>query len=398
VARPAWPNLEPHLRLEAAVRDRRLQVNRLVSSRDGSIAGVLAARPLEDVPRLASQLFPLCGMAHAAAALSAIEAALGVVPSPAQEALRELVVLAEHGATVGWRILMDWSAILDGAPDVRACADIRRAVAALNTIAERGGWLRLGGGHLRIDRNNLEQNLRALSRMLDALFPEALDLSFGELEETLQNGSSVPARLLRKVRAELPADYGRHVLPLLPARSADWFAVRLAADSTFSDAPTLDGIAAEVGPLAAQRHALVKEALAHWGPSLATRLLAAALDAFVVSQRLSHISERLTDDDPAAADVARAGQGAGVVETARGPLAYYVEVEGGRVRLLRSVAPTEWNFHPNGPFVAALKTAPEVAEPVAAARLLAASFDPCVPFDIALAATRRAPAEVTFDA
>ena len=71
-----------------------------------------------------------------------------------------------------------------------------------------------------------------------------------------------------------------------PSMDADWFAARLAAEPHFSDAPTLDGTPAEVGPLAAQRHPLVAEAIAHWGPTLATRLLAAALDAPVVAGRL----------------------------------------------------------------------------------------------------------------
>ena len=59
-----------------------------------------------------------------------------------------------------------------------------------------------------------------------------------------------------------------------------------------------------------------------------------------------------------------------------------VETAGGRAQTLRSVAPTEWNFHPAGPFMAALARAPRVADPIFAARLLAASFDPCVPFRI----------------
>ena len=64
--------------------------------------------------------------------------------------------------------------------------------------------------------------------------------------------------------------------------------------------------------------------------------------------------DRLADDDPLEVDLTRAGHGAGVVETARGPLAYFVDAADGRVRRLRSVAPTEWNFHPDGPFIAAL--------------------------------------------
>jgi len=64
--------------------------------------------------------------------------------------------------------------------------------------------------------------------------------------------------------------------------------------------------------------------------------------------------------------------------------------------MLRSVAPTEWNFHPNGPFVAALDAAPRVPDPVLAARLLAASFDPCVQFRIEALPDRRPPTNEEF--
>jgi Ni,Fe-hydrogenase I large subunit len=49
------------------------------------------------------------------------------------------------------------------------------------------------------------------------------------------------------------------------------------------------------------------------------------------------------------------------------------------------VAPTEWNFHPAGPFVGALLGA--ALSPWEAQRLiaqLAALFDPCVPFRVAM--------------
>ena len=362
----------------------------------------LAAQPVEDIPQIVSQLFPLCGTAHAIAGLTAIEAALGIEVSPAQLVFRELMLLAEHGAALGWRILMDWPSLLGNSPDVRACADIRRAAAAVSAAAERGRWTRIGGARLRPDRDELGRAVSELARMLVALFPEADDptLSWNELEPAMQGGASTPARLINVARTDGMAGYGRHDRPLLPPMDADWFAARLAAEPRFSDAPTLDGTAAEVGALAAQRHPLVADAIAHWGATLATRLLAAALDAPVVAGRLCRALDGLADDDPIEVDLTRAGRGAGVVETARGPLAYFVDVAFGRVRMLRSVAPTEWNFHPDGPFMAALDAAPRVADPLLAARLLAASFDPCVPFRIELAGDRRPPshAEVALHA
>jgi coenzyme F420-reducing hydrogenase alpha subunit len=389
----AWPTREQQIRLDAVTIDGRLVAKRLATTRASGITGALAAQPVRDVPQLLSRLFPLCGTAHAAAGLAAMEAALGIEVSPAQLVFRELMLLAEHGAALGWRILMDWPPLLGDAPEVRACADIRRAAAAVSTIAEHGAWARIGGARLRPDRDDLRQSMSELARMLVELFPEAADpaLTWSNLETSLQGGTSIAARLINVARAGVLADYGHHDRPRLPSMDATWFAARLTTEPRFGDAPTLDGTPAEVGPLAAQRHPLVADAVAHWAATLATRLLAAALDAPVVAGRLGRALDRLVDDDPIEFDPTRPGRGAGVVETARGPLAYVVEAADGRVRMLRSVAPTEWNFHPNGPFVAALDAAPRVPDPVLAARLLAASFDPCVHFRIEASPDHRPP-------
>jgi uptake hydrogenase large subunit len=390
----ACPTHEQQIRLDAVMIDGRLVAKRLATTRAGGIAGALATQPVREVPLLLSRLFSLCGTAHAVAGLAAIETALGIEVSPAQFAFRELMLLAEHGVALGWRILMDWPLLLGDAPQVRACADIRRAAAAVSTIAEHGAWARIGGARLRPDRDDLRQAVSELARMLVELFPEARDpaLAWSNLEPSLRGGTSIPARLINIARTGALADYGHHDRPLLPSMDATWFAVRLATESCFCDAPTLDGTPAEVGPLAAQRHPLVADALAHWGATLATRLLAAALDAPVVAGRLSRALQGIADDDPIEFDANRPGRGAGAVETARGPLAYAVEAADGRVRMLRSVAPTEWNFHPDGPFVAALDAAPRVADPVLAARLLAASFDPCVHFRVEASPDHRPPA------
>lgn len=393
----AWPALEQWIRLDAASVDGRLVARTLTSARADGIAGALAGRPVQSVPRLLPQLFPLCGTAHAVAGVAAIEEALGIVASPAELAFRELILLAEHGAALGWRVLMDWAPLIGQPPEAHACGEIRRTAAAVGATAsagaERGHWARIGGTRRRPDRNGLGRTVSEIARRLVDLFPEAADpvLSLGGLERAMQRGASIPARMISGARAGALAEYGRHDRPLLASRTADWFAARLAAEPGFCRAPTLDGIPAEVGPLAAQRHPMVADAVAQWGPTLATRLLAAALDAPVVAQRLQRTLDRLADADPVEVDLARSGCGTGIVETARGPLAYFIEVEGGRAKMLRSVAPTEWNFHPDGPFMAALAAAPRLPDPVLAARLLAASFDPCVPLRIEMAPDDRPP-------
>jgi len=232
VATLALPTHDQQIRLDAVAIDGRLVAKGLATTRASGIAAALAAQPIEDVPQIVSQLFPLCGTAHAIASLTAIEAALGLDVSPAQLVFRELMLLAEHGAALGWRILMDWPPLLGNSPDVRACADIRRAAAAaVSAAAERGRWPRIGGARLRPDRNELGRAMSELVRMLVALFPEAANsmLSWNELEPAMQGGASTPARLINIARADGMAGYGHHDRPLLPPMDADWFAARLAA-------------------------------------------------------------------------------------------------------------------------------------------------------------------------
>lgn len=398
----AWSTFEQQIRLDAELRNGRLIATGLATTRVNGLAEAMAGQDAADLPQLLSRIFPLCGMAHAVAGMRAIEAGLEVAVSPAQQTMRELMLLAEHAAAAGWRITMDWPPLLDQPPDIGGCTAIRRAVAAVGAAAHRERWTQIGGVRLRPAIEQLRTAAASLAGSLGELFPEAADpaLSWKRLRHAIEAGSSLPARLIAAARVGALAEYGSHDGPLLQSKNAAWFSARLADDPGFGNAPALDGTPAEVGPLAARRHPLTAEAIAAWGPTLATRLLAAALDAVAIAARLADALDGIADDDPAQVDPTRCGRGTAVVETSRGPLAYLVDTADGKVRTMRSVAPTEWNFHPDGPFMAALRAAPRLGDPVRAARLLAASFDPCVPFTIKLAdrMAAAATAETTLDA
>jgi len=59
------------------------------------------------------------------------------------------------------------------------------------------------------------------------------------------------------------------------------------------------------------------------------------------------------------------------------------------------LAPTEWNFHPEGVAAQALAALPPDMPGLAArVRLLMAALDPCVPFEIAAPLVHDAPLEV----
>jgi len=87
-------------------------------------------------------------------------------------------------------------------------------------------------------------------------------------------------------------------------------------------------------------------------------------------------------------DAVPLGDGTGLarVETARGLLLHLMQVKDGRVARYVIVAPTEWNFHPQGAFVGEIVGSPAATRDAAErlARRLALALDPCVGFEVAV--------------
>lgn len=151
-------------------------------------------------------------------------------------------------------------------------------------------------------------------------------------------------------------------------------------------APRLGGQTVEVGALARQvvdGHPLAR-ALAGGGvlARVAGRLLELALTQGVMERLVAGIQPGA--EYMARGVLPRAGEGAGLVEAARGALGHWLRIEGGRVANYQIIAPTTWNFSPRdsacvpGPLEAAL-VGLEVAGAVPlAVQHVVRSFDPCM--------------------
>lgn len=98
------------------------------------LAGLHGKRPA-DCLRLLPLLFPLCGTAHASAALQAIEAAASVVPEPVHALARSALAMAVRLAAEVWRTCIDWALLTQ-----TGSAEAGRAGAASGS-ADRAGDL-----------------------------------------------------------------------------------------------------------------------------------------------------------------------------------------------------------------------------------------------------------------
>ncbi len=151
-----------------------------------------------------------------------------------------------------------------------------------------------------------------------------------------------------------------HFLPQFDAAGSLAFWPRLGG--AFAAAPTHGGRAAETGALA--------------------RNPAAAGDRPIADRVRARVNELLSmAPGRAGAVTVAAGIGRAVVETARGPLMHELTLEGDRIADYVIVAPTEWNFHPEGPLRDWLSGLPaDLAAELAPRAVLA--LDPCVPWTL----------------
>jgi len=335
--------IDVHLRLQGGT----VAAVRLDSSRRTDAAAPFAGRTPEQVLALVPTLFALCGTAQALASRAAFEAAAGIGPDPARRPFRRLSLLAETVAEHATTIARDWPALIGESPNLAAARDVRGALADIR----KGPCSR-----------------------------EAVEAALASAEAAIAR--QPVDRLIERVAGAIPG-FGRMPFRPMPAGGPPDLADRLAEGGDYLAAPDCGGIVFETGALA-RHHAApaLAELMAAHGNGLLPRMTARRVE---MTEALREMHALVQDLSPCAADapITGSGRGLGVVEAARGLLAHRVELKEGRVASYRILAPTEWNFHPEGPLASGLLGAPADDIEVRA-RALAAALDPCVACTIAM--------------
>ena len=312
---------------------------------------LFVGRRAAEVPALARSIFSVCGRSQAIAARAAIEAIDGVRADEAGTAMRERAVALETLQEHAWKIFVDTPRLLGREPEIALLAQVRRAIAADESLLD---WSRR------------------------ALFEPAAFLGIADeagLRAWMGEAATPGATLCAAALSVDPA-LGASEVDLLPRADNAWVAGPLAAQidacEDFEAVPALEGRACETGAIArTASHPLVAAAIHAWGRGVGARLVA----------RLAEMAQLLLDWPTGRFGAAATGQGMGVgwAETARGLVVHRVALEGGRVSSYRIVAPTEWNFHPEGAFAKAARRLEGDRDAIdAAVQRLIASLDPCV--------------------
>jgi len=358
------------------------------SNRPVHASRVFCGKDIAESLNLIPLLFSICATAQACAGVRACEQALGLNVSAKTERLRDLLVNMETLREHLWRILLDWPSFIDRNPDQPAVAEIVAIQRGYRLgLCPESDLFQPGGAECCPVRTDLSTWIGRLSNLLQqAVFgrPVARWLEIAgqpALAGWAASETTVAAAMIDGIlRAGWSGVGACHSMALPPLLDRPLHqAMQKAA---FIERPQWSGQCCESSSAVRVDSSLLRSLKREHGNGLLVRLVARMTElAFLSEQLLPEVDAG--DNDHPGAEGRVNNPGIGQASAARGQLVHRVELAGDRIASYRILAPTEWNFHPQGVVVQALSSLQGDRDQVQRqARLLINAIDPCVTYQL----------------
>lgn len=380
--------LEGRLSIELLLNSDGVSETSITSDRPVHAASVLRGRSRAEVQKTLPLLFSVCSTAQACASVRALEQARGVDVDDALERRRDALVNLETLREHLWRVLLDWPLFVDEPPARAAMAEVASLQREITAALSGSGDLFTFGG-----TGHEAETAVAQERLQTLIADEVLGISLSDwfeivdlvqLRRWIDDQDSTATRFLHRVTSMDWERAGACDMAPLPGLT-DVDVAHAMRDRATIERPQWQGECRETSSLTRNDSELLRQLRARHGNGLLTRLVARLHE--IVRFALALLPETRT---ASVAPVTEDGIGIGQTSAARGQLFHRVEIDDeDRVTDYRILAPTEWNFHPDGVVrrtLSALKGGAEQIEQQA--RLLVTAIDPCVGYDLRLSGAR----------
>lgn len=361
----------------------------IVSSRPVHASKVFKGKSIAESQKLIPLLYSICATAQASASARACEQALGLQvgarTDKAREALVEMETLREHL----WRILLDWPSFIGGQADKSAMAhmvsiqrDYQQALCSGTDVFQTGGA-------------DCEPDSDALNDVFERLLLLLREFVFGlsanqwlalsglkPLTDWAHSGRTIAAEMISQVIQNGFEDAGSCASVALPMMTSQ-FLNRAMDEAEFVSQPQWDGHCCETSSLTRCDSPLLNALKQEYGNGLLVRLVARLTEIAQLAEKLllPSIPGRSGHDSRFEA----VNPGIGQAAAARGQLVHRVELNGGVIGNYQILAPTEWNFHPQGVVAQSLCALKGDLDQVKRhAKLLINAIDPCVAFELVI--------------
>lgn len=367
---------------------RPLQASKLFTGK--SIAQTLTTIPL---------LFNICSKAQTVTALRAIESATGSPPSKQTESNREALITLENLREQTLRVVMDWPSAINEQAENKLLSQVSLGINQLMQSLEPSNTLTYKSKE-STPINNKTHN-KKYNKTLWENFSKTLSqsifgssaqywlenisqngqLTHGELENWANKQQTQTARFIHWLNQKEWKHAGNSAIEHIPSiNDNDLLNELIKQDQTFTFQPSWNNQCYELSWYSRKHNCQQCAENKQNNNGIYNRMAARLKEIADLIIRLDIFFIEKIDIDTTESAVT----GIAHSEAARGRLTHYVEVEDDRINKLVILAPTEWNFHPNGVAVNSLNNldASSTTELRQQAELLIHAIDPCVGYQL----------------
>jgi hypothetical protein len=390
--------IEGSLQIKLHYQHNQVQQVEIDSQRPLQAVKIFHGKTMTQLLQTLPMLYHVCGVAQANAAVVAGEQAMAIHAAEDTRQAREMLVWMETAREHLWRIMIGWADKLEVEKNKPAIVQWQHYLPRLREALFADGKGFFPGAQVTMNTSTVQSIIQELRQLLEkAVFAMPVeqwlaDMDRNALQHWWENADTVAAKMLRQVAGLEHGDGLNANVVSLPALDETSLHQRLAqADAdAFVAQPQWQGEPCETTVLCRQRQQpLIVALLDESGNGVLTRTVARLVELATIPATLEHLLQCVLSQPLARKpNVVEQHTGVGLaqIEAARGRLVHRLELEQGLVRRYQILAPTEWNFHPQGIAAQLLLRLPAQHETTLKrqADLLINSIDPCVRYELTL--------------
>ena len=370
----------------------------LSSSRPLHAAKIFIGKTPEQALSTIPLLFSICGIAQSRAALASIEQNIKTDKDPALETARDMLVLVENAKEHLFRLFIDWPRLFKLKTDNSNLAYLGQIISSFKSA------LFQQGDAFSLD-SKLAEHCKHADYLIDKLeqylqqhvFCETTEnwLKINDIEalrQWAQQCDSVAAKSICIICDQGWASQGLTEAEQLPLLDENYLLKYFNASNAeqFIAQPQWQGQCRETTTLTRQfEQPLIQSLYKEFHSTLITRWVSRLVELASIPHQLRSLLQQLTDTaTTTSADIStdkQTPQGLAQVEAARGRLIHRVDIKQGVIRNYQILAPTEWNFHPQGLAAKSLNNLVgnhQKDELEQLAHLMINAIDPCVGYHL----------------
>ena len=378
-------SIEGQLSIKLNLSEGRLKCE-LSSSRPLQASRLFIGKPIDSVLKTIPMLFNICGKAQAIATLRAAESYTGQTANESVEIQREALIWLESLREQLWQILLEWPKNLAETVDAPLMASISQSIHKISqSINHNDSLLRRDSVVNIINQQEAWHSLKQIieNDVLGEPYQHWLNEPLLDIEHWATKKANLASRFVHWLQQQIWQNTGTSPIAPLTRWDNSQLQKRLTTEQyDFTQTPDWNGQAHEVSWFSSQQyHPMVEQLLKMHGNGIYTRVITRLVGLADLTQKLDRFFSHSEQSFHY-----QASNGMAHVEAARGRLTHNIKMNGGTVEQLNILAPTEWNFHPNGVAATGLEnlqgtTTKELEQQ---AHCLIHAIDPCVGYSLSI--------------